>query len=74
MLIADRFDSRTFANMQVALERACQALPQGSDNHEARRHIASRIIECAEGGDRTLDGLTEAGRRAALELTPHKAA
>ncbi|RZN17772.1 hypothetical protein CWO90_37175 [Bradyrhizobium sp. Leo121] len=73
-MIADRFDSRTFAHMQVALERACQALPQGSNNHEARGHIASRIIECAEGGDRTLSGLTEVGRRAALELPPHQAA
>lgn len=67
-LIAERFDSRTFANMEVALERACQLLPNGSEQHEARRHIAGKILKCAEGGDRTLGGLTAAGRVAVSEL------
>lgn len=74
MLIADRFDSRTLANMDVALERACQHLPKGADDHKARRHIARRIIKCAEAGDRTLGGLTEAARAAASELTSKRAA
>ncbi|MFH1342224.1 MAG: hypothetical protein ABIL01_13645 [Pseudomonadota bacterium] len=68
MLIADSFDSRTRANMEVALERACKLLASGSDHHDARRHIASRILQCAENGDKTLGGLTEAGRAAAIEL------
>ncbi|KWV49980.1 hypothetical protein AS156_15385 [Bradyrhizobium macuxiense] len=74
MLTADRFDSRTFANMEVALERACEHLPKGTDDYNARRYIARRIIKCAEGGDRTLGGLTEAGQAAVSELTSNKAA
>jgi hypothetical protein len=68
MMIADSFDSRTLANMEVALERACKVLAVGSDQHDARRHIATKILECAESGDKTLGGLTEAGRVAATEL------
>jgi hypothetical protein len=68
MLIAESFDPRTLANMEVALERACQVLSVGSEQHEARRHIAGKILECAESGDRTLGGLTEAGCAAASEL------
>jgi urease gamma subunit len=68
MTIAESFDPRTLANMEVALERACKVLKLGSEQHEARRHIASRIVECAEDGDHTLGGLTEAGRKAASEL------
>jgi hypothetical protein len=68
MMIAERFDSRTLANMEVALERACKVLSIGAEEHAARRHIASKILECAESGDRTLGGLTDAGRIAASEL------
>jgi hypothetical protein len=68
MMIAERFDSRTLANMEVALERACKVLSIGAEEHIARRHIASKILECAESGDRTLGGLTDAGRVAASEL------
>lgn len=73
-MIIDEFDRRTLANMEVALERACQALPKGSDNHDVRRHIASRILQRVTAGDRTLGGLTKAGRAAASELIPHKVA
>lgn len=69
MMIAESFDPRTLANMEIALERACNVLELGREQHDARRHIASRIVECAESGDRTLRGLTEAGRAAANELT-----
>ena len=73
-MIADSFDPRTLANMEVALERACKVLAIGSEEHTARRHIASKILECAEGGDKTLGGLTQAGRAAATELcaTQHR--
>ena len=67
-VIADSFDSRTRANMEVALDRACALLPAGAGQHEHRRYIASRILKCAEGGDVTLNGLTEAGGSAAHEL------
>ena len=66
-MIAD-FDSRTLANMEVALERACKILTTGTGQHEGRQHIANKIIECAAGGDKTLGGLTEAGLAAATEL------
>ena len=69
MTITESFDTRTLANMEVALERACKILASGSEQHDTRRHIASRIVERAEGGDRTLGGLTEAGRIAANELS-----
>ena len=68
-MIANRFDSRTLANMKVALERACSALPTG-DEHEARRHIASKILTFARKGNTTLSALTEAGQIAASELLP----
>lgn len=68
MLIAERFDARTLANMEIALERACEVLSAGNERHDGRRHIAGKIVECAQRGDRTLGGLTEAGRVAASEL------
>jgi hypothetical protein len=37
--------------MEVALERACLLLPAGSEEHNARRIIASKLIECANRGD-----------------------
>jgi len=67
-MITDKFDSRTLANMEVALERAGRLLTNGADQHEHRRYIASSILRRAESGDRTLDGLTEAASAAAREL------
>jgi hypothetical protein len=69
-LITDGFDRRTVANMEVALERACNGLSAGED-HEARRHIAAKIVECASSGDITLTGLTRAAKAAAAELERH---
>jgi hypothetical protein len=67
-MIAEKFDSRTLANMEVALERACKMFPARAEQHEYRKHIASKILACAEGGDTTLGGLTDAGSAAATEL------
>jgi hypothetical protein len=67
-MITDSFDRRTMANMEVALERACLLLPAGSE-HNARRIVASKIIECANRGDASLSRLTEAGYTAAMQLT-----
>jgi hypothetical protein len=67
-MIADSFDSRTLANMEVALERACKALV-GGEEHTARRHVACRILKCAKSGGRTLSSLTDAGLVAATELS-----
>jgi len=73
-MIAERFDSRTLANMEVALERACKTLSAAGEQHKARRYIASKILACARSGDTTLGGLTEAGRIAASELYARKKA
>ena len=67
-MISETFDRRTMAKMEVALERACLLLPADSEKHKARRIIASKIIECANRGDATLAGLTEAGYVAAMQL------
>jgi hypothetical protein len=67
-IIADSFDSRTLANMEVALERACKAVAVGGEEHPVRKLIASQILKCATGGERTLGGLTEAGLVAATEI------
>jgi hypothetical protein len=66
--IAESFDSRALANMEVALERACKGLSTGAEDHRVRRRIAKKILKCAEGGDTTLAGLTVAARAAATEL------
>ena len=67
-MIAEEFDSRTIANMEAALERACKMLSIGAEQHDYRRYVASRIIRCAHRGDTTLGSLTEAGCLAASEL------
>jgi hypothetical protein len=67
-MISDSFDERTIANMEVALDRACEGLPYGGD-YAARGQIAGKILESARRGDTTLGGLTAAGRVAAIELS-----
>ena len=67
-MIAESFDSRTLANMEVALERACKMLSVRAEQHEPRQYIASKILARAEAGDTSLGGLTEAGHAAASEL------
>lgn len=67
-MITEHFNSRTVANMEVALERASLLLKKKSELHEYRRYIANKILKRAEGGDTTLEGLTEAGSMAAREL------
>ena len=62
-MIEDRFDARTLANMQVALERVCRQRPNG-EHHKVRRLVAQRIMQCAKRGKRTLGALTKAGERA----------
>ena len=67
-MLTERFNERTMANMEVALERACLLLPTGSEKHRLRRLIANKIIECANRGDTTLSRLTEAGYAAAKQV------
>ncbi len=68
-MITDSFDARTLANMEVALESACKRLDAG-EQHLARKQIASRILDCAQNGGRTLGELTRAAMEAADTLMP----
>ena len=61
-MIEDRFDARTLANMNVALERVCQRRPDGEDPG-VRKLVARRIIQCTTIGKKTLGALTNAGKR-----------
>ena len=56
------------AKMKEALERVCLLHPTGGE-HDARRMIASKIIECAQRGNASLSELTEAGYSVSLQLT-----
>lgn len=67
-MIMEEFAEKTIANMEVALERACQRLPQKFSNHEARKHIAAQIVECAQRGERSLKALTQAALNASSSL------
>lgn len=67
-MIEGEFDARTFANMNVALERACESLPKDRDNHPARKIIAERLIACARSGKTTLGELTAVAKRAVAEI------
>src|SRR4051794_7730533 len=72
-MITDDFDERTIANMEVALDRACERFPKQLASHEARKRIAARILETARRGDRTLKGLTETALMAAMVINSGKA-
>jgi hypothetical protein len=71
-MIADDFNERTIANMEVALDRACERFPKQLASHEARKRIAARILERATAGERTLEGLTEAAIMAATVISSAK--
>ena len=68
MIITESFDRRTLAAMETALDRACEGLGVASEQHDARRYIASKILECALRGERTRGALAEAGRVAAMQV------
>jgi hypothetical protein len=69
MLIEGAFDSRTLANMNVALDRVCEKAVQGED-HSVRKRVAKQIIRCARGGKTTLGDLTAAGQRGLIRALP----
>jgi hypothetical protein len=66
-MIEGTFDSRTLANMNVALDRVCERVANG-EKHSVRRRVAKQIIKCASSGKTTLGQLTAAGRRALVSL------
>ncbi|MEA2836452.1 MAG: hypothetical protein QOD89_1002 [Bradyrhizobium sp.] len=71
-MITDSFDERTIANMEVALDRACERFPKQLASHEARKRVAARILQRAKGGERNLKGLTEVAIMAASTLASGK--
>ena len=71
-MITDDFDERTIANMEVALDRACERFPKQLATHEARKRIAARIVASARRGERTLKGLTDAAMLAATVIGSKK--
>jgi hypothetical protein len=62
-MIEEAFDSRTLANMNVALDRVCEKAANG-ETHSVRERVARQIIRCAGSGKTTLGELTAAGQRA----------
>jgi hypothetical protein len=70
-MIEGDFDSRTLANMNVALERLCRLSPIG-EQHELRKRVAQSIIRCAKTGKTTLGALIEAGERALVRMEARK--
>jgi hypothetical protein len=68
------FDERTQANMDVVLEEVCRELSKHGGDHDSRRFIATRLIETARAGRRTLHDLRFTAKRALLDLTRRNSA
>jgi hypothetical protein len=67
MSIEGAFDSRSLANMNIALDRVCEKAING-EKHSVRKRVAKQIVKCARSGKTTLGDLTAAGRRALIEI------
>ena len=66
-MIEAKFDSKTLAKMNAALDRICEQTQHG-ERHSVRKQIARRIIRSAGSGETTLAELIAAGERARSEL------
>jgi hypothetical protein len=66
-MIEGRYDSRTLANMNVALDRVCEKAAHGED-YAVRKRVAKQIIRCANSGKTALSDLTDAGQRALIKV------
>ena len=67
MLIEGAFNSRTLANMNVALDRVCETAANG-EQHSVRKRVAKQIIKCARSGKTALGDLTAAGQRGLIKV------
>ena len=67
------FARRTAAYMEVVLEEVFAGAPHGGD-HESRKHVAEKLIESAQRGTVTLDGLRAAGLEAFQQLVARRSA
>ncbi|WP_429024239.1 hypothetical protein [Bradyrhizobium sp. I1.14.4] len=66
-MIEERFDSRTLAAMNLALDRVCADAVHGEE-HDTRKRVARYIIKCAKSGRTTLPDLIEAGQQALAKV------
>ena len=67
-----KFDRRTAANLEVALDTVCRKLPNGGD-HETRKRVAEALLRAAKSGHKTLGDLESVGRKVLRELTRRSA-
>ncbi|MGQ0683749.1 hypothetical protein [Bradyrhizobium sp.] len=67
-----KLDERAMANLEVALDAAFRAYPNGGD-HENRKHVARRMMQSARKGDTTLGGLAAVAKSALREIALRKA-
>ena len=68
-MIEGKFDSRTLAAMNAALDKVCAQVPDG-ENHEVRKRVAKEIARCATDGQTALDEMIAAGQRALATHSP----
>jgi hypothetical protein len=66
-------NERTAANMEVALEQVCRALPHGGD-HNTRKRIAKKLLHEARHGSTTLGDFIAVARSALHEISMRKSA
>ncbi|WP_407168302.1 hypothetical protein [Bradyrhizobium sp. ORS 111] len=66
-MIEEKFDSRTLAIMNAALDHVCADALRGEE-HATRKRVARYIIKCAKSGRTTLTELTEAGHQALVKV------
>ena len=67
-MIAEDFDRRTMANIEVALERMCERFPRELASHEARKEVAMALLQSAREGRGNLILLNAAAERAAQRV------
>lgn len=72
-ILMKKLDERTAANMEVALEKGCRALPHGGD-HETRKRIAKNLLQSARHGNTTLGDFITVARTALNEISFRKSA
>lgn len=64
------FSKRVSHNMEVALHRGWQLLPEDRQDERSREFIAERIMESARDGHDLLNELIDAAVKAVQELPP----
>jgi hypothetical protein len=60
-----QFDPEIVKIMRAALAEVCSHIPEQSP--DARAFVASKILESANRGEETYEGLLQVGRRAVIE-------